>query len=71
MTQADLSRIPDFVERFRADADFQTAKMCRENAARLLRFKEPGWRFAHRLEMRRAIRFWRHYATAVRTTQEV
>lgn len=67
MTQADLSRIPDVVARFRADADFQTAKACREEAARLARFKGPGWRFVHRLELRRAIRHWQHYARALRS----
>lgn len=69
MTQADLSRIPDFIARFRADADFRTAKECRENATRMLRNKAPGWRFSHRLELKRAMRFWRHYAEAVRSVQ--
>jgi hypothetical protein len=66
MTKADLSIIHDVVARFQADADFQTAKYCREEAARLVRFRGPAWRFAHRLELRRAIRFWQHYKTTVR-----
>ena len=69
MTQADLSVIPDIVARYRADADFQIAKSCREQAARLVRFKGPGWRFSHRLELRRAIRYWQHYKTTVRQFQ--
>lgn len=66
MTQADLSVIPDVVTRWRAHADFQTAIECRQQARRLVRDRGPGWRFLHRLEMRRAMRFWSHYATAVR-----
>lgn len=69
MTQADLSVIPDIVARYRADSDFQIAKSCREQASRLARSKGPGWRFEHRLELRRAIRYWQHYKTAVRAIQ--
>lgn len=66
MTKADLSVIPDTVVRWRADADFQIAQECRRNARRLVRVRGPGWRFIHRLELRRAIRFWQHYKAAVR-----
>ncbi|PAQ03687.1 hypothetical protein LRP31_25685 [Mesorhizobium mediterraneum] len=69
MTRADLSVIPDTVARWRAHADFQTARECRLTARIYLRHKTPGWRFIHRLEMRRAIRFWHHYAEAVRAAQ--
>lgn len=69
MTQADLSIIPDVVTRWRAHADFQTAQECRAQARRLHRNRGPGWRFAHRLELRRAIRFWQHYANIVRKFQ--
>lgn len=66
MTQSDLSVIPDTVARWRAHADFQTAQECRAQARRILRNRGPGWRFVHRLELRRAIRHWQHYARAVR-----
>lgn len=69
MTQADLSVIPDCVTRWRADADFRIAQECRDNARRLARIKGAGWRFIHRLELRRAIRHWHHYANTVRTFQ--
>ena len=69
MTQADLSIIPDVVTRWRAYADFQTAIECRQQAHRIIHNRGPGWRFSHRLELRRAIRFWRHYAQIVRSYQ--
>ncbi len=69
MTQADLSTIPDVVTRWRADADFNIARECRAQARRLIRNRTPGWRFSHRLEMRRAIRFWQHYKSTVRAFQ--
>lgn len=67
MTMADLTVIPDVYDRLRADTDFRIAKQSRQNAARKLRMRTPGWRTMHRLEMARAIRFWRHYARAVRS----
>lgn len=67
MTQADLSAIPDVVARWRADADFNIARECRAQAHRIARSRTPGWRFIHRLELRRAIRYWQHYKTTVRT----
>jgi len=66
VTQADLGIIPDTVTRWRADADFRIAQECRAQAGRLTRSRGPGWRFAHRLELRRAIRFWQHYKATVR-----
>ncbi|RWF44256.1 MAG: hypothetical protein EOS65_02450 [Mesorhizobium sp.] len=66
MTMADLSKIADFAARVQADEDFRTAKECRETARFYLRTRLPGWRLDHRLELRRAIRFWRHYKAAVR-----
>ncbi len=69
MTQADLSIIPDFETRIRADSDFRIAQECRAQARRILRYRNPGWRFSHRLELRRAIRFWQHYKTTVRAFQ--
>ena len=66
MTIADLSPIPDVFDRLRADTDFRTALMHRDQARRELRWRLPGWRLDHRLEMRRAIRAWQHYADAVR-----
>lgn len=69
MTQADLSVIPDCVTRWRADADFRIAQECRENARRMTRSKGAGWRFMHRLELRRAIRYWQYYKTTVRQFQ--
>lgn len=66
MTQHDLSIIPDVVTRWRAHSDFQIATSCRQEAARLYRFRGPAWRFSHRLELRRAIRYWQSYKAAVR-----
>lgn len=66
MTQADLSIIPDAVARWRADEDFRMAVASRNLARFALKWRTPGWRLDHRLEMRRAIRYWRHYANAVR-----
>ena len=67
MTQADLSQIADIVTRWRAHADYQTAIECRAQARRLVRDHGPGWRFLHRLELRRAMRFWQHYAQTIRS----
>lgn len=69
MTQSDLSAIPDVVARWRADADFKIASDCRDQARRLIRNRTPGWRFIHRLELRRAMRHWQHYKTTVRAFQ--
>jgi hypothetical protein len=66
MTQADLSIIPDVVARWQADTDFRIARECRAQARRLIRDRTPGWRFSHRLELRRALRYWSHYAQLVR-----
>ncbi len=66
MTMHDLSGIPDFWARCRADTDFHTAQECRRTARVYLRDKAPGWRFVHRMELRRAIRFWQLYADTVR-----
>lgn len=71
MTMADLTVIPDAVARWRADEDFHQALASRDMARFYLRWKVPGWRLDHRLEMRRAIRFWRHYATALRASKDI
>jgi hypothetical protein len=64
---ADLSRIEDMPARWRADEDFRQALASRDLARFHRKWKTPGWRLDHRLEMRRAIRYWRHYAEAVRS----
>jgi hypothetical protein len=69
VTQADLSVIPDFETRIRADTDFRIAQECQAEARRILQHRGPAWRFSHRLELRRAMRFWKHYANAVRAAQ--
>lgn len=69
MTKADLSVIPDVIARWRADEDFHIVQQCRENARFYARYKLPGWRLDHRLELRRAIRAWKHYAAAVRSAK--
>lgn len=67
MNIADLSAVPDTLERFRIDTDFRNAMRARDNARRELHWKLPGWRWNHRFEMRAAIRAWRHYSNAVRS----
>ena len=64
-----VNAIPDFETRIRADSDYRIAQECRAQARRLVRDRGPGWRFSHRLELRRAMRFWKHYADAVRAFQ--
>jgi hypothetical protein len=66
MTMHDLSAIPDTLDRLQADDDFRRAVEARHAAHLQLRWRLPAWRFVHRLEMRRAIRAWKHYAKAVR-----
>lgn len=66
MTLADLTNISDFAVRIRAITDYQMAVEARHTAHRELRWKMPAWRLIHRLELRRAIRAWRHYANAIR-----
>ena len=67
MTLADLSIIPDTLARWRVSEDFHQAMASRDLARFYLKWKTPGWQLDHRLEMRRAIRHWRHYAKAVRS----
>lgn len=61
-----FASIPDSTSRLRAITDYQTAVEARSMARRELRWRMPAWRLIHRLELRRAIRAWRHYAKAVR-----
>lgn len=69
MTRADLSVIPDLHARIVADDDFWKAVDARKSAHQALRYRLPGWRLDHMLEMRRALRAWKHYAEAVRAAQ--
>lgn len=69
MTLADLSHVHSFDQRWRIYDDFFRAKQCRENARRCRNYRLPGWRLDHRLELRRALRAWKHYAEAVRSIQ--
>lgn len=67
---AGLTNITDSASRLRAITDYQTAVEARHTAHRELRWKMPAWRLNHRLELRRAIRAWRHYANAVRRVEQ-
>jgi len=50
----------------RAYDDFDEAIQHWKMAGWFLRNKIPGWRMDQMLELRRARRAWRHYASAVR-----
>lgn len=58
----DTLAVLPFAERIRAYDDFDAALVHWRSARHARRFGMWGWQ----LDMRRALRFWRHYATAVR-----
>lgn len=60
-----LQALP-FSERMRAYADFETACASWQLARWHRRVRPMGWALDASLDMRRALRSWRHYANAVR-----
>jgi hypothetical protein len=50
--------------------DFDAALSCREMARKWKSYRLPGWRMDHKMELRRAIRAWKHYKDAVKKAGE-
>lgn len=65
-----LSVLP-FHDRIVAYDDFDDARQNRRLAHWYRRNKTLGWRGDFHLQMRRAIRAWRHYADAVRKAENM
>lgn len=65
----DLSKIEDLPTRWRASADYELAIKSRANARRHRSYRLPGWRLDHMLEMRRALRAWKHFSEAMRISR--
>lgn len=65
----DLSHIKDLPTRWRAAADYDAAMIARASARVAIRWRTPGWRLDHMLEMRRAMRAWKHFSKAMRATR--
>lgn len=59
-------QVLSFSERMRAYADFETACASWRIARWNRRVRPIGWALDASLDMRRALRSWRHYANAVR-----
>lgn len=65
----DLSKIKSFDTRWTAYGDYDAAVGFRQAASWLVRWKPPGWRFDHRMEMRRALKAWKRFKAVARSAK--